>query len=443
MKGRPVDVLPRLVPRLVPRLFVLLAAVPLGGALCEEKEPAVCPNTIAEEGENQVNCCRDVGCDFGFCAGEPNTPGECREAWQQQCIDALATDADGPPSCIGPLVCGDSEASVPSYDCQACPCPGSDACYEGVCTDAETRNLERFADVVEDDLVPDEYARFFRVLADELDAVPVAEAATVIAAEIARDSRTTVVVAGADPATNTTELDTVLRALLQSTPFATTRRLDVRDRPGEVCDEVRAASSTGLLPATFVVAFVPDDGATRATCEFPGTFARCDVPLAADCAQLAGRVATSVVVVDQVVALRELDQALLLRSGLAPPDVREAFLTQGLGVWGSARDLFPLQEGFRVATRFTAAFIDGPRKVIWLLLADPNARPNHLTAYRLVWADQPSQQYLVDHDIQARQCAFDDLDGGLLLMTCDNNGFTLTATIDPGVPALLDVEQDP
>lgn len=409
----------------------------------DDGEPAICGNTIAEEGENPGNCCRDVVCPFGFCAGEPSTPGECREAWQQQCIDALATDADGPPSCIGPLVCGESATSVPSYDCVACPCPGADACYEGVCTDAETRNRERFVDIVEDDLLPAEYARFFRTLADELDAVPVAEAAAFAAGEIARDSRNTIVVAGADPAMNTTDLDTVVRALLLDTQLNFSSRLDVRDRPDDACGEVQSSSSTGLLPSTFVVAFVPDDAAARATCEFPGTFARCDVPVAVDCASLAGRIAFPVVVVDQIVALRELDHALLLRSGIAPPDVRESFLTQSLGVWNTAVDIFPLQEGFRVANRFAAAFVDAQRKVTWLLVADPNARPDHLTGYRLVWADPPSQQYLVDHDIQARDCAFDELDGGLLLMTCNSAGFQLTATIDPGVPALLNVEQDP
>jgi hypothetical protein len=423
-------------------LTVLLAVVPFAGALCEEPEPAVCPNTIAEDGENQVSCCRDVGCDFGFCAGEPNTPGECREAWEQQCIDALATDADGPPSCIGPLVCGASAASVPSYDCTACPCPGSDACYEGVCTDADTRNRERFDDVVADDLLPEEYGAFFRMLAT-LDSIPVAEAALLASADIARDSRTTIVVAGADPAMNTTDLDTVVRALLVETPFAFTQRLDLRDRAADVCAEVQSSSSTGLLPVTFVAAFVPDDGASRATCEFPGTFARCDVPVAADCAATAGRIAYPVVIVDQIVALKELDHALLLRAGLAPPDVRDSFLTQSLGVFASAVDIFPLQEGFRVANRFGAAFVDGERKVTWILLADPNARPDHLTGYRLVWNDPPSQQYLIAHDIQARDCAFDVLDDGLLLITCDNAGFRLTATVDPGLPALLDVEQDP
>ena len=331
-------------------------------------------------------------------------------------------------------------AATPSYDCQACPCAGADACYQGVCVDAATRERERDANVVREDLDMAEYAALFTALR-ALDAIPLAEAAEVIASDLTADSRTTALLAGADPAMNINDLEDVLAVAVAAAGFAPSTRLDLRERRTDVCGEVATAASAGVLPEVFVVALVPADAASTQTCAFPGTFAHCVIPVAEQCALRAGRLSSSLVVIDERVALPAMDQAMLLRAGLAPPEVLDAFLASALTVFNSALSLFPLQEGFRVGERFVGAYLHGD--VVWLVLADANARADKLRSFRVVWNDPPSQAYLIEHDIQARDCAFDEAAGGLLIMTCDNGGFRLTATVDAAAAALVDVIQNP
>jgi hypothetical protein len=344
-----------------------------------------------------------------------------------------------PGACLGPFVCAGVD-TTPAYDCRACPCPGADACYEDVCIDAATRDLERDADVVVDNLDMDEYARIFEALAAQ-DAIPLGEAAPAVALRLQADSRTTTLLVGADAAMDVGDLEAALGVVVDAAGFTPAARLDVRERRAQACAELAAASGAGVLPEQFVVAIVPTDAASHATCPFPGTFAHCDIPMGGDCVLRAGRLSAAVVVVDQKVVMPAMDQAMLLRAGLAPPEVLDAFLSTALTTFEGARSPFPLQDGFRIGERFVGAYLDDD--LLWLVLADPNARPDKIRTFRVVWNDPPSQAYLIEHDIQARDCAFDAAAAGRIVMTCDNGGFALTATVDTGDLSLVDVRQDP
>lgn len=414
---------------------MLLGVLATVAAACPEAPDPVCGNAVLEPGEDEDSCCADAGCSFGACTPAAEAQGQavCREGWQQEC-EGVSVGA-----CAGSFVCA-SGAATPSYDCLACPCAGADACYEDVCVGAATRELERDQPAVADDLDMEQYADLFTRLG-ALDAIPLAEAAGAVAARLAADSRSTTLLAGADPAMNIADLEDVLGVVVAAAGYTPTTRLDLRERRGDVCAEIAGASSAGVLPNHFVVAIVPADAASAATCAFPGSFAHCDIPLAEQCALRAGRLSASLIVIDQQVAMAAMDQAMLLRAGLAPPEVLDTFLGTALTTFNGALSLFPLQDGFRSGQRFVGAWVDGD--VVWVVLADANARADRTRTFKTVWNDPPSQAYLLEHDIQVRDCAFDDGVAGQIVMTCDNGGFTLTATVDPASATLVDVTQDP
>ncbi len=407
-------------------LVVVALAV---GAGCP-REPPRCGDGVADPGEDASTCCLDVPCALGACgAVADDAAPRCLMPWEAACAAAGAACLDGTP-----YACG-ADASMPRYDCASCGCGGADACVEGVCYDAATRGGARDLDVLPDDL---ELADYVGLLTDlrARDARPMAEVAAAHVDEPRADPRRATFVIGWDARSPDD-------AALQG---AWLEALGVHDAASTA---QRCVEPDALWPDGALVQVVPPDAAARVTCAWPGMFVDCVLPLATDCVLGAGFLAEAVIFLDLDVVLDDADAAMLVRVGRVPASQRDAMLDQALAVWLDAASSVGAQPGLAIevagGVRYAATYPSDDPHVSWVLLDARRGVPLRMRTYRVVWSDPPSQQFLVEHDIQTRDCAFDTgsvAPGALppsVSMTCTNAGATLVAEVETAGFTLVDV----
>ena len=103
------------------------------------------------------------------------------------------------------------------------------------------------------------------------------------------------------------------------------------------------------------------------------------------------------------------------------------------------------REILAVAGRYAAAYPSADPHVTWVLLNARSTAALRLESYRAVWSDPPSQQFLVDHSMQTRECTFtiEQVAPGAVpdtvTMVCENAGATLTAVIETAGFTIVDV----
>lgn len=243
------------------------------------------------------------------------------------------------------------------------------------------------------------------------------------------DSRTNTLVVGLDPEANAD-------AVVDEIEGGVTGALDIGIAASlcfddDACASAASAATAGLARDGLVVVVAPEDEATTLTCAYPGMWSHCVLPPVDACVRRAGRLPIGVVVVDLVTALPRLDRAMLVRASLQTPETTDAYLNAAIGAFTDAAGIVATQEGLAVHDRFARAFGS------FVVVADPNARPAHLGAFRAVWHDAPAQAFLVGHDIQARDCTF--AFNAATTVRCENAGAVLEAHVDPGSFELLDV----
>jgi len=407
-------------------LGALLGTCLLGG--CPAETAALCGNGAVEASETESTCCEDTGCAFGACGADG-------------CVDPWTSCGDA-GSCAAPYVCGG--AAPPSYDCAQCGCANAAACVDGVCLDADVRAQERNDLALASDLDLAEYVRFFTDLAarSELGGTVTVDAyAERIAAAMHEDRRTTTLIIGAEAGA---EIATVM-GIFEAAIGAPTLEVD---RPSDAC-EATASASTGLFPETFIVAVVDDDDASPITCPYPGTWARCSLPLASQCVDRASRRAVPVVVVDMNIALATADQAMLVRAGIQLPETVDALLGEALSLFQAARSAVVPQDGFVVGQRFAVVFPDVPHESAaesatvgdgaFVVIGAPDAKAYRLGSFRTLWNDTLSQRFMIQNDIQTRDCTFVIDADETVHMTCTNAGAVLDAIVNGANFTLIDV----
>lgn len=335
-----------------------------------------------------------------------------------------------------PYACGGATV-LPRYDCATCGCGNADACVDGVCYDAATRGAARDGDALPDDLELPEYVALIAELRAR-DAQPVAVAGAVHADEPRADPRRSTFIIGWDA--RSPDATALQGAWLEA--------LSVRDA---ATTDDRCGQPATLWPAGALVQVVPPDGAARVTCAYPGLFIDCALPTAADCVLGAGYLAETAIFLDLDVVLDDADHAMLVRVGRAPPSLRDATLVEALGVWLDVAGGVGEQPGLAVETpdgpRYAAAYASDDPHVTWILLDARRAAPARMRSFRVVWSDPPSQLFLVDHDIQTRDCSFSfRYDDGApawaptsVIMACTNAGATLVAEVETAGFTLVDV----
>lgn len=403
-------------------LVVLMCAAAVG---CPEEQPS-CGDGAVDPGEDEASCCLDVGCSLGSCdaPGEDSAPA-CVLPWEYPCARHGGQCLEG-----SPLRCSDGP-DRPSYDCATCGCGDADACVEGICYDAATRGAARDLDGVPDDLDFDDYLAVPLALR-AADAVSIATAAATHQGEPPLDPRRNTFIVGWDP--RSPGLDAVAGAWLESLGVATAPRHDDDCSPGQA-----------LWPDGASISVVPPDRAARVTCDWPGMFIDCVLPTNADCALGAGFQSETAVFLDLDVVLDDADLAMLIRAGRAAPSLRDAALVQALGAWSNASTTVGAQPGLAVAGRYAAAYPSADPHVTWVLLNARSTAALRLESYRAVWSDPPSQQFLVDHSMQTRECTFtiEQVAPGAVpdtvTMVCENAGATLTAVIETAGFSIVDV----
>lgn len=407
---------------------VLWSLVMLAG--CPEEPAARCGDGAVDPGEDSTTCCVDVGCAVGACdrLTEEAEPA-CLMPWQQQCLAFEGACLGG-----GPLAC-ESGAAPPRYDCETCGCSDADACVDGVCYDAATRAGARDRDELPDALELSDYVALLLELRTH-DAQPLAAIAALHAEEPRADPRRNTFVVGWDERSpGATVLQGAWLEALGASDVAATL---------EQCWQPES-----LWPEGARVARVPPDAAARATCAWPGMFVDCVLPLAADCVLGAGYLAETAIFLDLDVVLDDADAALLVRAGRAPAAQRDATLVEAINVWLDAAGTVAEQPGLAVTgqgvDRFAAAYASDEPHVTWILLGAHTRTALRLQTYRAVWADPPSQQFLVAQDIQTRDCsfAFDDGAPGApparVTMSCENAGASLIAEVETAGFTIVDV----
>ena len=394
---------------------------------CPE-EPARCGDGAVDPGEDEESCCTDTGCALGGC-GAPFEEGVlvCYLPWEYDCRDRAGQCVEGTPQ-----RCSEG-AAPPSYDCAGCGCAAADACVDGVCYDAATRAFARDVDALPDDLDFSEYLALPLFLRS-YDAFSLAEVARDLGGHPRPDPRLNTFILGWDERSQS--WDPVVGAFLEASGTGELPRSDVDCVPG-----------TGLWPEGAIVSVVAPDRASRATCAYPGMFIDCALPTNADCALGAGYLSRSVVFLDLDVVLDDADQAMLIRAGRAAPELRDAALVEALGVWRDASTAVSAQPGRAVGDRFAAVWPGDPQGTYWVLLRARADAALRLETYRAVWSDPPSQQFLIDHDIQTRACSFTLVGDGddppwlpsNVYLSCANAGATLNANVETAGFTLVDV----
>ena len=412
---------PRRVARSIAGVAVVAALAAVVG--CPDDAPR-CGDGARDPGEDGVSCCADVGCAVGECLGD-GAAASCRLPWEGACVGAAG-------ACLaeGPLRCA-SGAQPPSYDCAGCGCGNADACVDGICYDAATRGSARDLDQLPDDLDVTDYVALPLALRSG-DAASMATIAAVHHDEPRLDPRRNTFIVGWDP--RSPGLEAVAGAWLAALDVETAPRNDADCAPG-----------VALWPDGASVSVVPPDRAARVTCAYPGMFVDCVLPTSADCALAQGFQSETAIFLDLDVVLDDADTAMLIRAGRAAPPLRDAALVQALSAWSNAATSVGVQPGLAVADRYAAAFPSADAHVTWVLLAARSPAALRLESYRAVWANPPSQQFLVDHDMQTRDCAFafEQVEPGALpdtvTMVCENAGATLTAVIETNGFTIVDV----
>lgn len=406
-------------------LLPVAALAALAAAACPPP-PAECGDGVADPTEDEASCCLDVPCQVGSCVSQVgDAPPACLLPWQQQCDGSADRCLEGSPLRCAP------DASPPSYQCASCGCAGVDACVDDICYDAATRAAARDRDTLPDDLDVGDYVAL-PIALRPLDAMPLAAAAAAHQDEPRLDPRRNTIIVGWDA--RSPGFDNVAGAWLEGLAAASVPRSNADCAPGDA-----------LWPDGASVSVVPPDRAARATCAWPGMFVDCVLPTNADCALGAGYASETAVFLDLDVALDDADAALLVRAGRAAPALRDATLVEALAVWHDAATSVGEQPGLAVADRYAAAYASDDPHVTLVLLRARTSTPLRLESYRVVWADPPSQQFLVAHDIQTRECAFawDAVAPGVLpdlvTMTCENAGAALTAVVEPAGFTIVDV----
>jgi hypothetical protein len=319
----------------------------------------------------------------------------------------------------------------PDYRCVTCGCSGADACVDGVCYDAATRAAARDLDALPDDLDFGDYLALPLQLRTQ-DAVSLLDAAYAHEEESRADPRLNTFLIGWDPRSPWDDDITGrwLGPLDVNVPAST----DVDCQPG-----------TRLWPEGAVLEVVPPARAARPTCDYPGMFVDCVLPTNADCALGTGFQSETAIFLDLDVVLDDADAAMLIRAGRTNAATRDAALAEALATWGSAAGTVGAQPGLAIGDRYVAAWPSGAPHVTWVLLDARVRAALRLQTYRAVWSDPPSQQFLVSHDVQTRDCSFahDAVPLGELparvVMTCANAGATLTAEVDTAEFSIVNV----
>ncbi|MDP2345412.1 MAG: hypothetical protein Q8O67_30995 [Deltaproteobacteria bacterium] len=358
---------------------------------------------------------------------EPPPPAQCPDGqrgdpcafpWEAECadVDAAGCVAGSPTRCdLGDV------SLLPAYDCETCGCSGAEACVPtaldgSLCLSADAREGERSDDVVDDGLEDADYVGLIQLL-HGLDALTLADTLQRLQNRRAEDPRRSVVVLGSDEA----GLASIVPGFFDGS-FGGVVAADT-------CENLEA----GLLPDDGQVLVTAADAATDVTCLHPGVFARCEFPSAAGCAQLAGLLPETLVILGPK-TIGDVDNALLRHAARAGRDEWLTRFDAQLGLFSEvflgtfeARFAHPTLPGtlrFLVAEGLIA---EGRDDVVFGLFED-RASAAQLRTFRLMWVDANVQLFLIEHDITPSECTFvvtppaNDDDDDEVDVDCAKNG---------------------
>ncbi len=383
----------------------------------------------------------------GCTSCEVGPPVEFEEqAWLELCRGRDVGDCIGD----GPLQC--ETQGPPAARCEVCTCAGGAACIDGgdntvddrsVCVDADIRDLERDVDAVRDDLDDDVYLALF----DTMQAgAPLSSMLEDIKASVRQDARTRLIVVGREVGDRA---DIVIDAIGGGD-------IAIVD-DGDPC-AARAAAAANATYASIVADMEVEvdvgdiDSATSAGCVFEGSVPRCVFPHRAPCLARGGARPQTVLVVDDDVFLPRLDDVLLRTLGRRSIDVWDQRLDEIVGLMANEmlsrtrRPDLEVSDGVEVrVTRlegetFEDAARTGDVYVAWLPRF--SFRPPRSTAFRALWRDGPTRQFMTTHDVAPGDCVFNvDGDGGDVFVVCTaTDGAVLDAVVS-AAGVIIDVDR--
>jgi hypothetical protein len=370
----------------------------------------------------------DEGCPFGGDAS-----AGCAFAWQDACA---GSDEDG---CVGgsAVKCDvDDATAVPTYDCHACGCGGTDACVDvsdiAVCLSADEREGARDEAVVDDGLDDEEYVALFRKLLRDPAVMTRDEAVQRLRERRAEDPRRSVVLVGTDAGDGVNGFEPFVFAEVDDGSFG-----DVHSEAS--CGDVDVGA---LEDANDGAVFVDDaDAVTAATCRFPGVFPRCAPPSLASCAEAKGALPETFVIVGRP-SIIALDNALLRKATRAGHDQWSVRLDAQLELFSDTFSHPPspglVDDVVSGEVRFLVDDVD--EEVVFVGAFAP-VGPLQLSSFRLMWNDGIVGAFLLEHDITPDECAFEVFasEGDVVAsvgVDCQKNGASITGAVVPGASDL-------
>lgn len=376
------------------------------------------------------------------------------------CPDAPAPDA-GPVDAgheAPPALCEEEPAGTcgaerpwlceggapPSYDCETCGCPDAERCEQGICYRISLLDGQRDGQAVPTDLELNEYFTLIDVLTrggesygtwlDDVRARRGADPrlAALVLGEVTGEGRERA-------------LASRIAADLEASPV----ELGLEPTREEACSRVGEAAAALPGGGGLVSAILPAQLAHREVCAHPQHFPTCQVPFAADCALREGQLPVSLLIVDLDPLLDELERVLLDRVGGFPSGQVDFQLERSIGRFRQSVGSLPVPAGFRVTldgaetfVRFAPGDADAVDDADFALLLDGGREPALLLGFRVLWSDSPTQAFLVDHDITAKDCEVtreEPREGPRLVYACEKGGYRVEAVVDASRYVLLEV----
>lgn len=347
-------------------------------------------------------------------------------------------EPDGACASERPWLC--AADAPPRYDCDTCGCPDGARCEAGACYAISLLDGQRDLPGVPLDLALDDYF----ALVDRLTRGNTRYARWLDETQAARatDERLAALVVGQGTgrgreATFAARLAVDLGADAIALPAA----LDRAGACARAAEETRARAPGEALFALSL----PAELAHREVCAHRQHFPTCLVPFAADCVLAEGRLPLSLLVMDLAPLADDLERALLSRAGGFPPGQVDFQLERTIARFSQSLGSLSLNEDFQVDLAGQRPFLRiaaGDEGADIALLYDEGREPALLKGFRVLWDDAPTQAFLIEHDITAKDCEAtreDDGSGPRVRFTCVNGAYRVDAVVDAVSFVLLEV----